>query len=39
MCEDKPVNAIFMVLISKSLAMTSGGQDLFPGAEEATSLR
>lgn len=39
MCEDRPVNTIFMVLVSKSLAMTSGEQDLFPGAEEATTLR
>lgn len=38
-CEDRRVNTIFMVLVSKSLAMTSGEQDLFPGVEEATTLR
>lgn len=28
-CEDSPVNAIFLVLVSKTLAITSGGQDCF----------
>lgn len=36
--KDRPVNIIFMVLVSKSLATISGEQDLFPGAEEATAL-
>lgn len=36
-CEDSPMNAIFLVLVSQTLAMMSGGQDLFPCADKATN--